>query len=320
MKSGSKYSRRKFIGKAGTGAASLFVGSQLLSACGGTKETAAEEVVETVAPEVIHKISAQLYTFRKHMGEDLAGTIERVAGTGLKNVETFEFPPELREMAGYDASPASVAKMLKQNGLGVSSMHAEIPVGDKQAAILEMAEAYECNKLIWHGWPEDNRYQSEDGIKELAEIYNTANDFAKSNGLEFGLHNHWWEMRVDASGTYPLETLIKHMDEDIFFEIDTYWVQTAQQDPAEIVGKYGKRVQFMHIKDGNAPWKEDLAAQPHEPMVAVGTGKMDFEAITKACGDDPKWYVIELDECATDVFVAVKESIDYLTANNMAKA
>lgn len=104
MKSGSNYSRRKFIGKAGTGAASLFVGTTILSACGGAKEKATEEVVETVAPEIIHKISAQLYTFRKNMGEDLAGTIEKVAGTGLKNVETFEFPPELREMAGYDAN------------------------------------------------------------------------------------------------------------------------------------------------------------------------------------------------------------------------
>ena len=209
--------------------------------------------------------------------------------------------------------------MLKENGLGVSSMHAEIPVGDQQAKVLEMAEAYECNKVIWHGWPEDERYQSEDGIKELADIYNEANQFLKSNGLQFGLHNHWWEIRLDENGNYPLEKLMQYIDEDIFLEIDTYWVQTAQQDPAEIISKFSDRVQFMHIKDGNAPWKEDLAAQPHEPMVAVGKGIMDFDAITKACGDDPRWYVIELDECATDVFAAVKDSIDYLNENNMAK-
>ncbi len=76
----------------------------------------------------------------------------------------------------------------------------------------------------------------------------------------------------------------------------------------------------MHMKDGPAPWREDLAAQPHEPMVALGKGTQDFYAITKACGDDPKWMVIELDECATDIFDAVKESVDYLTSNNMAKA
>jgi len=133
------------------------------------------------------------------------------------------------------------------------------------------------------------------------------------------LHNHWWEMRLDDAGGYPLQTLLEYADEDIFLEIDTYWVKTAQRDPAEIIKKLGNRVQFLHIKDGPAPWKEDLAAQPHEPMVALGKGLQDFHAITKACGNDPKWMVIELDECATDIFVAVKESVDYLISNNMAK-
>ena len=75
----------------------------------------------------------------------------------------------------------------------------------------------------------------------------------------------------------------------------------------------------MHVKDGPAPWYDDFAAQPHEPMVALGNGVQDFNAIAKACGDHPKWMVIEFDECATDIFVAVKESIDYLVTKKMAK-
>jgi len=74
----------------------------------------------------------------------------------------------------------------------------------------------------------------------------------------------------------------------------------------------------MHIKDGPAPWKEDLAAEPHEPMVTLGKGVQDFQAITKACGDDPKWFVIELDEHDGDIFQTVKESVDYLEENKMA--
>ena len=54
-------------------------------------------------------------------------------------------------------------------------------------------------------------------------------------------------------------------------------------------------------------------------MVALGNGVQDFDAIAKACGDNPKWMVIEFDECATDIFVAVKESIDYLVTKKMAK-
>ena len=294
--------------------------SYLLSAC-GQKEKAAGQVASSIDKEVIHKISCQLYTFREQMTQDLPGTIQKVAETGLKHVETFDFSDALSANEGTSKSdPGSVSKLLKDAGLSVSSMHSEIPVGDMREKALAMAEAYNCKKVIWHGWPEDKRYQTLDGIKELAEIYNEANQFLKSNGLEFGLHNHWWEMRLDAAGGYPLQTLMEYVDKDIFLEIDTYWVKTAQRDPAEIIKKFGDRVQFMHIKDGPAPWNEDLAAQPHEPMVALGKGVQDFDAITKACGDDPKWMVIELDECATDIFVAVKESVDYLVTNKMAKA
>ena len=319
MKPTNKYSRRKFIESSSLGGLSLMAGSTyLLSAC-GPKEKAAQEVAEVVEKEAIHKISCQLYTFRTQLAEDVTGTIEKAAATGLKHVETFDFAESLSVAEGTKPlDPFSFSKILTDHGLSVSSMHAEIPVGDEQARALERAEAYNCKKMIWHGWPEDKRYQTLDGIKELADIYNEANQFLRSNGLEFGLHNHWWEMRLDAEGGYPLETLMEFIDEDIFLEIDTYWVKTAQRDPAEVLRKFGKRVQFMHIKDGPAPWKENLADSPHEPMVALGQGVQDFHAITEACGDDPKWMVIELDECATDVFVAVKESIDYLVENKMA--
>lgn len=323
MKQSHKYSRRRFIQKSGTGSLSLALGSSyLLAACGAKDKPASTivEALETVSSEAIHKISCQLYTFRMQLAADVTGTIQKVAETGLKYVETFDFAESLSVAEGTKPlDPFSFAKLLKDEGLSVSSMHAEIPVGEERSKALERAEAYDCKKMIWHGWPEDKRYQTTDGIKELADIYNEANQFLKSNGMEFGLHNHWWEMRIDGEGGYPMQTLLEYIDDDIFLEVDTYWVKTAQRDPAEILKKFGKRVQFMHIKDGPAPWKEDLATQPHEPMVALGNGVMDFQAITDACGENPKWMVIELDECATDVFVAVKESIDYLVENRIAK-
>ncbi len=321
MKSTNKYSRRKFVETTGVSSMSLLLGSSfLLSGCGSKEKTVAEVAIAGQA-DPIHTISCQLYTFRTQLSEDLQGTLQKAAATGLKHVETFDFSDSLAaEEGAAPSNPVSFAKRLKDVGLSVSSMHGELPVDSYAEKALTMAEAYDCKKYIWHGWPEDKRYQSLDGIKELAEVYNKANQFLKSNGLEFGLHNHWWEMRLDESGGYPLQTLMEHIDEDIFLEIDTYWVKTAQRDPAEILAEFGKRVQFMHMKDGPAPWNEDLAASPHEPMVALGNGVQDFRAITDACGNDPKWMVIELDECATDIFEAVKESIDFLTSNNMAKA
>ncbi len=69
----------------------------------------------------------------------------------------------------------------------------------------------------------------------------------KSNGLQFGLHNHWWEYRNKVDGKFVYEVLLESVEPDIFFEIDTYWVKVAGHDPAEIVAKFGKRAPSTYI-------------------------------------------------------------------------
>lgn len=315
MDSNNQYSRKKFLRTLGVSSVSAFLGSSvLLTGCSSEEGDSSQMGGETMGTQAdpLHTASVQLYTFRNELNEDIPGTLQRIADLGYKFVETYDFSEEM--------SYEEVGQMLRDAGLSVSSMHSEIPLGETGERALRRAEAFDNDKVIWHGWPEDERYQTEDGIKELAEIYNEASDFLQSNGLQFGLHNHWWEMRVDENGNYPFETLVNYISDDIFFEIDTYWVKTAGQDPAEIIRKYGDRVEFLHIKDGDAEWSEDLGEGPHDPMVPVGQGSQDFEAIVDACGDSHTWFVVELDESAMDIFQAAGESIDYLIENNMAKA
>lgn len=313
MKSDNRYSRKKFLKTLGVGGVSAFLGSSyLLTGCSSGENETAQMGEAAAEADPLHTISIQLYTFRNQLNEDIPGTLQRVADMGYKYVETYDFSEEMN----YE----QVGQMLRDAGLSVSSMHSVIPLGEVGEKALRRAEAYDNDKVIWHGWPEDERYQTEEGIKELAGIYNEASQFLQSNGLQFGLHNHWWEMRVDEDGSYPFEKLAPLIDDEIFFEIDTYWVKTAGQDPAEIINKYGDRVEFLHIKDGDAEWSEDLGEGPHDPMVPVGQGSQDFEAIVEACGDSHTWMVVELDESAFDVFDAAEQSFDYLQENNMAKA
>ena len=149
MKLINKYSRRKFIGTASISGISVLLGSSyFLSAC-SQKEKITDQVIPSIDNEVIHKISCQLYTFRNQMKEDLPETIQKVAQTGLKYVETFDFSDALSKDEGTSKSnPKSLSKLLKSAGLSVSSMHGEIPVGDMREKALAMAEAYDCTKLI----------------------------------------------------------------------------------------------------------------------------------------------------------------------------
>jgi sugar phosphate isomerase/epimerase len=249
-------------------------------------------------------ISVQLYTIREAIKLDIRASLQKLAALGFKNVETAFWPDGI--------SLAQASAYLREFGLGVSSCHIEIPEGDKKQAMLDTAKAYGCTKMIWHGWPEDKRYSSLEGTRELIKIYNNASRFAKDNGLQFGLHNHWWEYRNKPGGTFVYEILNQELDKDIFFEVDTYWVKVAGHQPAKIMEQLGERIKYLHIKDGPAVYKDNLAADNPDPMTAVGKGTQDFPAILKAAGNHPDWLVIEMDKTATDVFEALAESLKYL--------
>lgn len=255
-------------------------------------------------------IGLQLYTVREQIKNDIAGTLHRIAAVGFEAVETAFWPENI--------SVKQAAKHLKDAGLVVCSCHVELPEGDKKNAMLEIAEAFNCTRMIWHGWPEDKRYSTLDGTKELANIYNEANHFAKSTGLQFGLHNHWWEFRNKIDGRFVYEVLFESVEPDIFFELDTYWIKVAGHDPAKIIAKYGSRAPFLHIKDGPAKWNDSLPEDNPDPMVAVGQGTQNFPAIVKAADGNTQWMIVEMDKTATDVFKAIDDSYNYLIKNNLA--
>ena len=292
--------RKKFLQLGGMGAlGAAIIPSSLFS-----------EMDETGIQKKPAKIAVQLYSVRKEIEKDIRGTLKRIADIGFEAVETAFWPDGITvQQAGQH---------LKEAGLPVCSAHIELPVGDKKAAFLETAKAMGCKKMIWHGWPEDIRYGSLAGTKQLVTVYNQANRFAKANGLQFGIHNHWWEFRNRAGKRFVYEVLLELLDKDIFFEIDTYWVKVAGHNPATIVKKLGKRAPLLHIKDGPAIWRESLADDNPDPMVAVGKGTQDFPAIVKAAAGNTEWMIVEMDKTTGDVFDALKESYDYLLRNGMA--
>lgn len=297
MKLKQPLSRRHFLQLSGMGVAAATIPSAAFAIFNTAKWNPA-------------KLSVQLYTVREQIKTDLPGTLKRVREIGFEYVETAFWPDAV--------SVQKAAQYLKDAGLSVSSAHIELPIGDKKQIFLDTAAAYHCKRMIWHGWPEDKRYSSLDGTMELISIYNASAKFAKENGLQFGLHNHWWEYRNKVGGHYVYELLLEHLDKDIFFEIDTYWVKVAGQDPAAIVKKMGSRAQLLHVKDGPAIYRDTLAQDNPDPMSAVGKGTQNFPAIVKAADGNTEWMVIEMDKTAGDVFVALKESYDYLINHKMA--
>jgi sugar phosphate isomerase/epimerase len=258
----------------------------------------------------VPKTALQLYTVRNDIAKDMIGTFHKLSSIGVKVVETAFWPENV--------TLQQAAKSLKDAGLSVCSSHTEIPVGDKKEGVFKIAEAFNTKRVIWHGWPEDKRYSSLDGTKELIDIYNEAGAVAKANGLQFGLHNHWWEYRNRVGGRPVYEWLLDGVSKDIFFEIDTYWVKVAGQDPAAIIKKFGSRAKMLHMKDGPAVFSQKLLEDKPDPMVPLGRGAQNIPAIAKAARGYIEWMVIEMDVVATDVYQAIKDSYNYLLTNKFA--
>jgi sugar phosphate isomerase/epimerase len=93
--------------------------------------------------------------------------------------------------------------------------------------------------------------------------------------------------------------------DNVIAEVDLYWVNVGGADPAKIVSSIGDRVHLVHAKDG-------VGTPEHKaPMVAVGDGSVDNDAAI-AAGTRIGWHIMELDECATDVFEAARKGAQHL--------
>ncbi len=286
----SAYSRREFIKIMALGGAAL-----TMPGC---------DLVQS--KKYVPNLGIQLYTVRKTIEQDFEAAIRKIAETGYLGVETYFLPEQITlQRAG---------KTLKDAGLKVFSCHCNLPVGDDRETALRMAEAYENDRMVYHGWPQGDKYKNADALKNTTAVYNEISVALKAAGIKFGLHNHWWEFEKNEESVYPFYYLLENLNPDIFFEIDTYWAKTSGQDPAKVLTGFGRRAPLLHIKDGPA-LKGDLMYK-HVP---AGEGAVDFLGVVKAGGKNIEWMIVEFDEYEHDIFAGIKKSYGYLTKNGLAK-
>lgn len=244
-------------------------------------------------------ISIQLYTVRELLANDYEGVVKRLAEIGYVGVEPAGFPGSTVDDA---------VALYKELGLKVSSAHCPLPIGDQKEASLEIMEKLGCKYLV-SGFGPDN-FKTVDGIKASCETFNEAASVAESAGYRFAIHNHWWEF-LELDGRRVYSYMLDYLQPNVYFEIDTYWVQTGGADPVAVVKELGARAPLLHIKDG--------PCDKEKSMTAVGTGEVDFPAIVEAAGAHVEWMIVELDRCDTDMMDAVEQSYKYLVGEDLAR-
>lgn len=251
------------------------------------------------------KLGIQLYTIRYEIEKDFENAVRKIAEIGYKGIESYPLPENI--------SLEHAANVFNENELDVFSIHSELPVGIDLDNALRTADIYNSKMVVYHGWPQDEKYKGEDELKATVELYNNIGNKLKSYGLQFGLHNHWWEFE-NQNGVTPFYYLLEKLDNDIFFEIDTYWTKTAGMNPAKVINDFGDRAKLLHIKDGPAVKGDSMYAQ-----LPVGQGEINFKSVYDACKNHTDWMIVEFDEYEGNIFEGISQSYNYLTNNNFAK-
>jgi sugar phosphate isomerase/epimerase len=238
-------------------------------------------------------LSLQLYSVRNALEADIAGTIDRVAEIGFRQVEAsykvLSRGPEL-----LDA--------IRRNDLIAPTMTSPLIDVDRDAVF---ATANELGaKTVIETFIPEQFWTSVDDVATIADELNAAAEKAAGYGLRVAYHNHWWELEQKFDGRTAFDTLTDRLDPSVLLEVDAYWVAVGGENVLEFLGRQADRVHFLHLKDG--PVNRENTQQ-----VPAGQGAMPLWDVIEAA-PNLEVGVIEFDDYAGDVFEAIAASFAYL--------
>ncbi|MEO3799851.1 sugar phosphate isomerase/epimerase [Nonomuraea sp. B1E8] len=239
-------------------------------------------------------ISVQLYTVREPLTADRDDVLRRIAEIGYTAVEPYD----------PTSDPKGFRQVADDLGLRVSSTHAGALLRQEPAEVFDAVATLGTDLVIIPAGIAHEEFTTADGIARTADLLNGLAEQAAGHGMRVGYHNHWWEIEPKIDGRHAIEVLADRLAPGVFLQIDTYWAAVGGADAPALLGRLGERVIALHVKDGPA-----VKGEPH---TAVGRGVMPVPEILAAAPD--AWRVVELDECATDIFAALADSHAYLTS------
>ncbi|MDB5112294.1 MAG: hypothetical protein JWR67_3408 [Mucilaginibacter sp.] len=219
------HNRRNFIKNSGALAISAFLIPEFLKA--GIKST--------------KKIGLQLYTVRKEMLADAAGTLKKLAAIGYTEIESA------RSEKGnyYGLSPKEIKTITSDLGMKLISGHVHIDT-DWQRSIDDAAEAGQ-SYLISAVLPGNG--QTIENYQRSADVFLKAGEDCKKVNIAFGYHNHATEFEKDK-GQVLYDILLDRTTPDLVkMELDLGWVIAAGANPQYYFDKYPGRFPLWHLKD-----------------------------------------------------------------------
>ncbi len=250
-------------------------------------------------------LGIQAYTYRHAFPQDVAATLDTIAGMGFTELEG----------GPGDMDPAEFRKLCEERGISIPSTGAsyEELVRDPQG-VADRAKALGA-KYVMTAWiPHESGAFNLENAQKAVEDFNAAGKVLKENDITFCYHIHGYEFWPHENGTL-MDYIIENTNpEYVSFEMDIMWTHFGGGDPVALLKKYPNRWKLMHLKDLKKGTPKDLTGHTsNENDVPLGTGELDIPAILKAAKEaGVEHYFIEDESPAHELKYEVPQSIEYL--------
>ncbi|MEO5977439.1 MAG: sugar phosphate isomerase/epimerase [Chryseolinea sp.] len=243
-----------------------------------------------------------LYTVRSDISKDPKGVLQKIAGYGYKELETFSYNDG--KIFGMDFT--EFCKYAKGLGMKVTSGHYGLGLikGDTWLKAVEDAKKNGQEFMVMPYLQEPDR-TSIDNYKKICADLNAAGEVCNKNGIRFQYHNHAFEFDT-VDGQIPFEVMLKELDpKKVGMEMDIYWLIKAGKNPVEYFNKYPGLFEQWHIKD--------MDKTDNTKNADVGSGSIDFkELFTHAKKAGMKHWYLEHDTFAGDPLDSAANGAKYL--------
>jgi sugar phosphate isomerase/epimerase len=242
------------------------------------------------------KVGIQLYSVRKEMLANAAGTLAMLAKIGYTEIESAKS----EKGNYYGLKPGEIKNICGDLGIKLISGHVQIDAS-WQKSIDEAAEAGQpyliCSVLPSNG-------QTVENYKRSAEIFLKAGEDCKKVNIAFGYHNHSSEFEKDNGQTLYDILLDNTEPELVKMEMDLGWVIASNVDPQYYFNKYPGRFPLWHLKDMDKKIKRSTE---------FGKGDVNIAELFKnAKKSGLKHFFVEQEEYTNTAMESAKYDFDYL--------
>ncbi|MDR2656598.1 MAG: sugar phosphate isomerase/epimerase [Oscillospiraceae bacterium] len=251
--------------------------------------------------ETPFRFGAQLYSVRERCQtpEGFRQTVKEIAAIGYKGVQVSG--------QSRDIDPRVIRDACDSNGLSIVCTH--VPFDDLKDQLDKIIQNHQIYSCRYPGLGSLPMQYYENGVASLMDFISIINGIADKladHDMRLLYHNHAHEFQR-FNGRLAFDLLREQCNENVQFEIDTFWVQCGGGDPVKALR--GRSADVIHFKDMLG------TAKNGNIICTVGKGNLDWPEIIQTCRETRvQWAMVEQDNAAElgDSIRAMADAFDFL--------